>query len=255
MEDITPLTGQYFTDEGFLKRKVACYSCIINCHRFGRVDQGIFKGSYSGGPEYETMSACGSGCGITDTSAVMRINELINIYGMDTISCGGAIQWAMECFEKGVLSAKDTDGLELTWGNGEAAAEMVEKIALRQGFGNVLAEGTKRAADIVGQDSYKWAVQAKGLEQSRVDTRSAKSYALAFAVNPRGPDHLMTETFAEFGMGPEARALIKKITGDENLANPYITEKRGGNRTLARGLLLRNRLPRVLHFYIDRVIR
>lgn len=226
VDDITPLTGQHFTDEGYLKRKVACFSCIISCHRYGTVDKGLFAGSYSGGPEYETMSACGSGCGVLDTAAIMRTNELINIYGMDTISTGGVIQWAMECYEKGVIGSKELEGLDLKWGNAEAVIEMVKRIALREGFGDVLAEGVKRASEKVGGESYKWAVQAKGLEQSRVDTRSAKAYALAFAVNPRGADHLHTETFAEFGMGPEARELIKKITGDENLATPYVTEKR-----------------------------
>jgi aldehyde:ferredoxin oxidoreductase len=226
VDDITTLTGQNFTDGGYLKRKVGCFSCIISCHRFGTVDSGPFAGSYSGGPEYETMSACGSGCGILDIKAVMRINELINLYGMDTISTGGVIQWAMECYEKGVIGEEELDGLDLKWGNSLAVVEMVKRIANREGFGDVLAEGVKRASEKVGGESYKWAVQAKGLEQSRVDTRSAKSYALAFAVNPRGADHLHTQTFAEFGMGPEARDLIKKIAGDENLATPYITNKR-----------------------------
>ncbi|MBA7465376.1 hypothetical protein ES707_00538 [subsurface metagenome] len=116
--------------------------------------------------------------------------------------------------------------MEFHWGNGQAVVEMVKKIAFREGFGNILAEGVKRAAEHVGGDTYKWAIEAKGLEQSRVDTRSAKAYALAFAVNPRGPDHLHTETIAEFGMSPEARALIKKITGDEKYASPCLTEKR-----------------------------
>lgn len=226
VENIEPFTGQNFTNEGHLKRRVGCFSCIISCHRFGTVDSGPFAGSYSGGPEYETMSACGSGLGIFDTKAVMKINELMNLYGMDVISGGGVIQWAMECYEKGVIGKEELDGLDLKWGNSQAAVEMVRKIANREGFGDVLAEGVKIASEKVGGESYKWAVQAKGLEQSRVDTRSAKSYALAFAVNPRGADHLHTETFAEFGMGPEARELIKKITGDENLATPYVTEKR-----------------------------
>ncbi|NLC62569.1 MAG: hypothetical protein GX759_00600 [Thermoanaerobacterales bacterium] len=114
----------------------------------------------------------------------------------------------------------------MRWGNADAVMEMLKKITFREGFGDVLAEGVKRASEIVGKDSYKWAVQAKGLEQSRVDTRNAKSYALAFAVNPRGADHLHTETFAEFGMGQEARDVIKKITGDEELAQPHLMEKR-----------------------------
>jgi aldehyde:ferredoxin oxidoreductase len=93
-------------------------------------------------------------------------------------------------------------------------------------LGNLLANGVKRASEEVGQNSEDWAIQAKGLEQSRVETRSAYSYALAFMVNPRGPDHLMTETLAEFGMSPEMLDVVEKATGDKKYATPYITEKR-----------------------------
>lgn len=226
LEDVYPITGQYLTEGGYLKRRVACFGCIVGCHRFSEIRRGPYAGTFTGGPEYETFSALGSGCGVLDTEAVIKANELCNLMGLDTISCGSAIQWAMECREKGVISSAELDGVDLSWGNGQAVIEMVRRIALREGFGDVLAEGVKRASEKVGGDSYKWAVQAKGLEQSRVDTRNAKSYALAFAVNPRGPDHLHTETFAEFGLSPEARGLIGRITGDEKYANSYLTEKR-----------------------------
>ncbi|MGI9950751.1 aldehyde ferredoxin oxidoreductase family protein [Moorellaceae bacterium AZ2] len=226
VDDVYPLTGQCLTEEGYLKRRLGCFSCVIHCHRFTTVERGPFAGAYAGGPEYETLGALGAGCGVLDTEAVIKANELCNIFGLDTISTGAVIQWAMECYEKGVITREDLDGMELRWGNGAAVVEMVKKIAGREGFGDILAEGVKRAAERIGGDSYKWAVQAKGLEHSRVDTRNAKSYALAFAVNPRGADHLMTETFAEFGMSPEAREVIRKITGDEKFAVPYLTEKR-----------------------------
>jgi aldehyde:ferredoxin oxidoreductase len=226
VDDVYPLTGQCLTDEGYLKRRVACFGCVIGCHRYATVERGIYAGAYSGGPEYESMGALGAGCGVLETEPVIKANELCNIYGMDTISAGGVIQWAMECFEKGVIGPDDLEGETLQWGDGAAVNRMLKKIALREGFGSVLADGVRKAAERVGGDSWKWAVEAKGLEQSRVDTRSAKSYALAFAVNPRGADHLHTETFAEFGMSPEARELIKQITGDEKYASPYLTEKR-----------------------------
>ncbi|HOL16565.1 MAG TPA: aldehyde ferredoxin oxidoreductase family protein [Bacillota bacterium] len=226
VDDVYPLTGQYLTDEGYLKRYVACFSCVIGCHRFTTVERGPYAGSYSGGPEYESLGALGAGCGLLDTEAVIKANELCNIYGLDTISTGSVIQWAMESFEKGVIGPEHLDGEELHWGDAAAVHKMIKKIAFCEGFGAVLARGVRKAAEHVGGDSWKWAVEAKGLEQSRVDTRSAKAYSLAFAVNPRGSDHLHTETFAEFGMSPEARALIKKITGDEKYATPYLTEKR-----------------------------
>lgn len=227
VEDVHAITGQHLSEAGYLRRRVACGSCVIGCHRYCAVREGPFAGAESGGPEYESFAALGSGCGLFDTEAIIRANELCNVLGLDTISCGSAIQWTMECVEKGLLSAKDLDGLELSWGNGPAVVEMVRKIGYREGFGDVLAEGVRSAAEKVGGDSWKWAVQAKGLEQSRVDTRSAKAYALAFAVNPRGPDHLLTETFAEFGASPEARALMTRLTGDERLLDPLLPEKRG----------------------------
>lgn len=227
VEDVTAITGQHLSEAGYLKRRVACGSCVIGCHRYAGVKSGPFAGAESGGPEYESFVALGSGCGLFDTEAIIRANELCNILGMDTISCGGVVQWAIESRERGVLGLKDLDGIDLTWGNGPAIIEMVRKVGCREGFGDVLAEGTKRAAEKVGGESWKWAVQAKGLEQSRVDTRSAKAYALAFAVNPRGPDHLMTETFAEFGANPEARALMTRLTGDERFIDPLRPDKRG----------------------------
>jgi len=225
IENAYNISGQCLVKEGYLKRRRGCGSCSISCHRYVKVDSGKYAKTYTGGPEYETFSALGSGTGTTDTASVIKANELCNIYGIDTISTGSLIQWAMECYEKGVLTKEDI-GFELKWGDGDALVEMVRKIALREGIGEILAEGVKRASEKIGKNSWKWAIQAKGLEQSRVETRAAKGYALAFAVNPRGPDHLHTEVIAEFGMTPEAKALIKKITGDEKYANSYLTEKR-----------------------------
>ncbi len=225
-EDVYPLSGQYLVERGYLKRRVACLACVFGCHRYTELTRGEFAGCYTGGPELETLGSFGSGCGVSDTEAVIKANELCNILGMDTISCGSVIAWTMECYEKGLVSARDLDGLDLRWGDAKAVIEMVRRIAYREGFGDVLAEGVRAAARQVGGDSYRWAVEAKGLEQSRVDTRSAKAYALAFAVNPRGADHLHTETFAEFGLSPEGRALIARITGDEKYADPCMVEKR-----------------------------
>jgi aldehyde:ferredoxin oxidoreductase len=132
----------------------------------------------------------------------------------------------MECVEREVLSPEEVDGLDLRWGGGEAVIALLPRIAQRQGLGDLLAEGVREAARRVGRGSEKWAVEAKGLEQSRVETRSAKSYALAFAVNPRGPDHLHSQPIAEFGVRPEQVRLIERITGDARYANPYMTEKR-----------------------------
>lgn len=224
--EMEKISGLVLEEKGYLKRKVGCNSCIIGCHRFTTIEKGKYAGTYAGGPELETLGSLGCGCGVFDIEAILKANELCNIYGMDTISVGNVIAWAMECFERGVLTKEDTGGLDLSWGNGETVIELVNQIAFRRGLGNLLAEGVRRAAEQVGKDSWKWAIEVKGLEQSRVDTRAAMAYALAFAVNPRGADHLHTETFAEFGLSPEARKVIADITGDEKYANPYMVEKR-----------------------------
>ena len=210
-EEANKISGQALVDGGYLKRRVGCYSCPMSCHRYSEVNSGKYQGSYAGGPEYETFSALGSGCGMSDIEAIIRANELCDIYGLDTISTGSVIQWAMECHQRELIF--DRDGLDLSWGNADTVITLIEKITYRQGLGNLLANGVKRASEAMGQGSEDWAMQAKGLEQSRVETSSAYSYALAFMVNPRGPDHLMTETLAEFGMSPEMVDVIEKVTG------------------------------------------
>jgi aldehyde:ferredoxin oxidoreductase len=225
-EDAYKLSGQYLVEAGYLKRRMSCYSCPVACHRYTEVDEGKYAGTYSGGPEYETLAVFGAGCGISDTEAVLKANELCNLYGLDTISTGSVIQWLIESNTRGVLSEGQLDGLKLEWGNAETTLELIRRIAYREGVGDLLAEGVRAAASEVGRGSEKWAIEAKGLEQSRVETRSAKAYALAFAVNPRGPDHLHSQPIAEFGIRPLGVDLIERITGSRDYANPYITDKR-----------------------------
>lgn len=227
IDGVERLSGQYLVDEGYLTGRVACHACSTGCHRYVVNRSGPFAGVDDSGPELETVMALGAECGIADTESVLKANMLCNDAGMDTVSVGHVISWAIESALAGLLTEEQTDGLTLAWGDGHLQHELIHRIAHRQGFlGDLLAQGTRRAAEVIGGDSWKWAIQAKGLEGSAVDTRVAKSYALAFAVNPRGPDHLMTETYAEFGVTEEARKLIEKISGDEKYANPLLTEKR-----------------------------
>lgn len=225
VENLYPITGQCLVHDGWLKKRISCYSCPTACHRYCTVDEGDFKGAYSAGPEFETQSSFGTGCMLIDTAALIKCCELSNIYGLDVISTGSCIQWLMECNEKGVITSEDV-GLDLSWGNPHTVVELIRMIAFREGIGDLLAKGTKIASEEVGKDSYKWAVQAKGLEQSRVDTRGSFAYALAFAINSRGPDHLNTECLAENGGNEVFDRVIEHITGDKKYAKPYITEKR-----------------------------
>ena len=227
-ENVHPITGQALNEGGYLKRRVACFGCTIGCHRYSVIPSGPNEGLASGGPEYETFGALGNGPGIIDTEGVLILNEICNRLGLDTITAGTVSQWAIESYLRGALTLEDTDGLELDWGKLDEVKKTIEKLAFRDGnLGELLGDGLKIATEKIGQDSYKWAIMnKKGLEQSNVETRSAKAYALAFAVNPRGNDHLMTETFAEFGSSPEAVALIEKLTGDKKWASSHFTEFR-----------------------------
>jgi len=230
MDNVYDISGQAMVEKGNLLRRESCFGCTISCKRYSRtIDK--YPGIESGGPEYEAISVFGAGCEISDMDACLKANYLTNLYGLDCISTGSAIQWAMETAEHGLLPKKFSDpstGKEynLEFGNAEAMLVLIEMIAFRRGIGDLLAEGVKIAAERVGGDSWKWAVQAKGLEQSRVETRNAKAYALAFATNPRGPDHLYGQPMAEGGFTPEMRAVIKQITGDEKYAVSVSTEKK-----------------------------
>lgn len=220
------ISGQRMTQDHYTKNAEACYSCVVACKRHTEQNTRDFGWVSSGGPEFEAVSSLGAGTAISDIETLLKGNELCNILGLDVISTGSLIQWMMENSEHGLLTPEMKEGLTFDWGDSQTLVTMVRKIAYREGIGDVLAEGVRHAAQVIGGDSWKWAIEAKGLEQSRVETRSAKGYALGFAVNPRGPDHLHTQCMAEFGHRPVGVELIEKITGDRKYANPYLTEKR-----------------------------
>ena len=154
------------------------------------------------------------------------MNELCNDMGLDISTTGTVIAWLMETYERGLISDEDLDGVKPEWGDEEAMLELLHRIVRREGIGDLLADGARAAAEKVGGDSHRWAVQVKGLEITAVELRAAYSYALAFAVNSRGGDHLLSETIAEFGGTPEARAVMRKITGDEKYIGGTVLDKR-----------------------------
>ena len=223
------ISGVALVTQGYLLRRVSCFGCTVSCHRYSKTVK-KYPGIETGGPELETFSAFGAGC-MLDIDDIVNAHYLTNLYGLDLISTASVIQWAMETAEHGLLPKKFTDpatGKEynLEFGNAEAVMVLIEMITFRRGLGDLLADGVKIAAERVGGESWKWAIQVKGLEQSRVDTRNSKDWALAFATNPRGPDHLYGLPSAERGpsagkfssFSPERRAIVKKITGDEKYA-------------------------------------
>jgi aldehyde:ferredoxin oxidoreductase len=156
--------------EAILSGTRSCYLCPIGCRRISTVKEGAFEPGVEG-PEYETVSMLGSNCGVTDAKAVAKANDLCNIYGLDTISTGATIAFAMECFERGLITKEDTGGLELAFGNTEAVLTMIERITFRQGFGDILAEGSRRAARIIGRGAEDYAIHVKGVEIAAHDPR------------------------------------------------------------------------------------
>jgi aldehyde:ferredoxin oxidoreductase len=175
--------------EKYVEKMDNCYGCPIRCKRLVKLQGRFAVDPVYGGPEYETLAALGSNCGIDDLEALMKAHELCNRYGIDTISAGVAISFAMECAEKGILSCEDTDGLDLTFGNAEAMVRMVERIALRQGFGDLLAEGTKLAAEKIGKGSEAFAMQVKGQELPMHEPRRKQAIGLHYSIHATGADH------------------------------------------------------------------
>ena len=158
--------------ESILLGNRSCYLCPVGCRRIVAVKDGAYAFEPNvEGPEYETLGMLGSNCGVTDVKAVAKANDLCNLYGLDTISTGGTIAFAMECFERGLITKEDTGGLELTFGNGDAMIKMIEMIAFRRGFGDILAEGSRRAARIIGGGAEEYAIHVKGVEIAAHDPR------------------------------------------------------------------------------------
>jgi aldehyde:ferredoxin oxidoreductase len=167
-----------------------CYACPIRCKKVVQSDDPYHIDGAYGGPEFESLGAFGSNCGISNPQAVCKANERCNAYSLDVISTGVTISLAMECYEKGLLNKDDTGGLELNFGNAEALLEVIELISRREGIGDLLAEGTARLAEKLNQDSYNYAMNVKGLEPAMPDPRAMFDMAIGYAVNPHGADHV-----------------------------------------------------------------
>jgi aldehyde:ferredoxin oxidoreductase len=183
------INGQALVDTILVKRE-NCFACPVYCKRVVASEEGYHIDPRYGGPEYETLGSFGSTCGVSDIKAISKANELCNAYSLDTISTGVTIAFAMECYEKGLLTDADTNGLELKFGNGEAMVKMVEMIAKREGFGDILAEGTKRAAQTIGKGAEHFAIQVKGQEVPMHEPRLKHALGLGYAVSPTGADHV-----------------------------------------------------------------
>lgn len=195
-EDSGAISGENLL-KSFTKRNLSCFACLTPCGHYSVVEEGDFKGAYTNGPEFQTICAFGSLVGNTRLDAIIAADILSDEYGLGQNSAAASIAFAMECYEKGLITSKDTDGVDLRFGNYGAVLEMMRKITYREGFGNLLAEGVKRAAQILGKEAEKYALHVKGMEIACFSPRVLKSQAIGFAVSSRGPIHTEVRTTAE----------------------------------------------------------
>ncbi len=199
-------SGEYMRDTILLKNR-ACRFCVIRCARFCYIKSGPYAGTVGEGPEYETVWSFGAHCGVFRLDAIHAANMLCNQYGLDTISVGNIIGWAMELYERGIITKEDTDGLELNFGNHEAMVELVRRIALREGkFADLLAEGHLKAAEKIGKGSDKLIMGVKGLGLPAYEPRGVWGHGLGYATSNRGGCHLRAYMIA-----PEILGVPKKM--------------------------------------------
>ncbi|MGE5620573.1 MAG: aldehyde ferredoxin oxidoreductase family protein [Sphingomonadaceae bacterium] len=187
-ENIEPITAPTIKETIRIGME-ACYACAVRCKKVVKVDEPWVADPKYGGPEYETLAAFGSSCGIDNLAALARAHHLCSAWGLDTISAGTTIAFAFECYERGYITKADTDGLELTWGNAEAMLKLLEMIAYRRGIGDVLAEGTRIAARRIGNGAEELAMQVKGVEIAMHEPRLKQGLGIGYAVANHGGDH------------------------------------------------------------------
>jgi aldehyde:ferredoxin oxidoreductase len=193
-ENCDPISGEVMA-ETILKERDTCFACIVRCKRVVEITEGKYKvDPLYGGPEYETIGTFGSYCGIDDLAAISKANEICNMYGVDTISCGALIAFAMECFENGVIGFEETGGIDLRFGNADGMIQTLQQIVENQGpLGSVLSQGSAYAAQEWGPEADDFLITVKNQEAPAHMPQAKKSLSLIYAVNPFGADHQSSE--------------------------------------------------------------
>ena len=187
------ISGETMYDT-ILQSNDTCYACTVRCKRVVQITEGPFPvDPHYGGPEYETLATFGAYCGVSDLNAIAHANQLCNQYGIDTISCGATLAWAFNAFEEEMITVADTGGIALNWGNAEAMVKLVGMIGRREGFGDVLAEGSARAAEKIGRGSEELVVTGHKMEYPGHMPQVKRSLGLIYSVNSYGADHQASE--------------------------------------------------------------
>ena len=186
------------------ERKYGCWRCPISCGGIMKGGSGEYQweaGAHK--PEYETLAMFGSNCLNDNLASIMKANDICNRYGLDTISAGACIAFTIECYENGLITKKDTGGLEMTWGNHKSIVAMTEKLAKREGFGDIIADGVKKAAEKIGKGAEKYAMHAGGEEIAAHDSRGGHSFAIAYGTDPTPGRHTQGGEMHPAGIMPE----------------------------------------------------
>lgn len=217
-DDIDEVNAQAMTEK-VLVEGVRCFACPVACGRGTQIRVGKWAGFSGEGPEYETTNTLGAMCGISDLNAITRANYLCNEFGLDTISAGASIAFGMECYQRGLLTRDETGGLELFFGDAELVVNLVEMIALRQGVGDLLAEGTKVMSERIGNGSGHFAMNVKGLELPAYDPRAAKITGLGYVTANRGGDHM-----TGYVQGPTFIDVPFLIVDESSIHDPFVAD-------------------------------
>jgi len=209
-----PISGEKMA-ETVLKERDTCYACIVKCKRVVEITEGKYKvDPRYGGAEYETLGTFGSYCGVSDLAAVNLANQICNEYAVDTIACGATIAFAMECYEKGIITKEQTGGLELKFGDADAMLAALDQIVKNEGpLGKVLSQGSERAAKVWGNGADECLITVKGAEAPAHMPHAKRSLGLIYAVNPFGADHQSSEhdPYYEEGIGDFNLDRLKQI--------------------------------------------
>jgi aldehyde:ferredoxin oxidoreductase len=222
-EEINKLKEDVFIN--YQKGKKACWMCPVGCHYSWSISEGKFKGIEGSKVEGENINTLGVNLALFDYPAVLHLTKMINEFGIESHELGFTISWAMECWEYGLLTKEDTDGIALEWGNHEVISELIHKIVYRKGFGKVLAEGAMRASRAVGRGTEQYTWHIKG---SSFPIWKKCGDTLGFCISARGADHLHTFPFSAQGYDLTNR-LASRLYGEDvkSAANPYTPEAKG----------------------------
>jgi aldehyde:ferredoxin oxidoreductase len=190
-----------------------CFGCQVHCRAQYKIPEGPFAGRYDEGPEYTSLGAFGAETDTPRALTVLAGNHLVDQFGMDNLETGSLISWAMELYEKGIITGKETDGLDLSWGNDEAVIEMIERICYRKGWlADALADGGIPASKKIGKNSFDYLIQVKGMSNLHSDERATPALALNVATASRGSDHLRSRPAIDLYHLPQE--VLRKIYGN-----------------------------------------